>query len=60
MEIYDQIKQDIGVILEKSYQQKRVEIIEARAYSYADKYPAQMQCITMGYLNGKGSLMIFD
>ena len=31
MEIYGQIKQDIGVILRKLCQQKRVEIIEARA-----------------------------
>ena len=31
MEIYGQIKQDIGVILRKLCQQKGVEIIEARA-----------------------------
>lgn len=31
MEIYGQIKQDIGVILRKQCQQKGVEIIEARA-----------------------------
>ena len=32
MEIYGQIKQDIGVILRKLCQQKGVEIIEARAF----------------------------
>jgi putative transposase len=31
MEIYGQIKQDIGVILRKLCQQKGVEIIEAKA-----------------------------
>ena len=65
MEIYGQIKQDIGVILRKLCQQKGVEIIEDRAcpdhihmlISIPSKYSVSQ---TMGYLKGKSSLMIFD
>ena len=65
MEIYGQIKQDIGVILRKLCQQKGVEIIEARAcpdhihmlISIPPKYSVSQ---IMGYLKGKSSLMIFD
>ena len=65
MEIYGQIKQDIGVILGKLCQQKGVEIIEARAFpdhihiliSIPPKYSVSQ---IMGYLKGKSSLMIFD
>ena len=65
MEIYGQIKQDIGVILRKLCQQKGVEIIEDRAcpdhihmlISIPSKYSVSQ---TMGYLKGKNSLMIFD
>ena len=65
MEIYGQIKQDIGVILRKLCRQKGVEIIEARAcpdhihmlISIPPKYSVSQ---IMGYLKGKSSLMIFD
>ena len=65
IEIYGQIKQDIGVILRKLCQQKGVEIIEARAcpdhihmlISIPPKYSVSQ---IMGYLKGKSSLMIFD
>lgn len=65
MEIYGQIKQDIGVILRKLCQQKGVEIIEAEAcpdhihmlISIPPKYSVSQ---IMGYLKGKSSLMIFD
>lgn len=65
MEIYGQIRQDIGVILRKLCQQKGVEIIEAQAcpdhihmlISIPPKYSVSQ---IMGYLKGKSSLMIFD
>ena len=65
MEIYGQIKQDIGGILRKLCQQKGVEIIEAEAcpdhihmlVSIPPKYSVSQ---VMGYLKGKSSLMIFD
>ena len=65
MEIYGQIKQDIGVILRKLCQQKGVEIIEARAcpdhihmlISIPPKYSVSQ---IMGYLKGKSSLMMFQ
>ena len=65
MEIYGQIKQDIGVILRKLCQQKGVEIIEDRAcpdhihilISILPKYSVSQ---IIGYLKGKSSLMIFD
>ena len=65
MEIYGQIRQDIGVILRKLCQQKGVEIIEAKAcpdhihmlVSIPPKYGVSQ---IMGYLKGKSSLMIFD
>ena len=64
MEIYGQIKQDIGVILRKLCQQKGVEIIVARAcpdhiyvpINIPSKYSVSQ---IMGYLKGKGGLMIF-
>ncbi len=65
MEIYGQIKQDIGGILRKLCQQKGVEIIEAEAcpdhihmlVSIPPKYSVSQ---IMGYWKGKSSLMIFD
>lgn len=65
MEIYGQIKQDIGNILRKLCQQKGVEIIEAECcpdhihmlISIPPKYSVSQ---IMGYLKGKSSLMIFD
>lgn len=65
MEIFGEIKQDIGVILRKLCQQKGVEILEAEAckdhihmlVSIPPKYSVAQ---IMGYLKGKSSLMIFD
>ena len=65
MEIYREIRMDIGVILRKLCQQKGVEIIEANAcpdhihmlISIPPKYSVSQ---IMGYLKGKSSLMIFD
>ena len=65
MEIYGEIKQDIGVILRKLCQQKGVEIIEAQActdhihmlISIPSKHSVTQ---IMGYLKGKSILMIFD
>ena len=65
MEIYGQIKQDIGVILRKLCQQKGVEIIEARAcpdhihmlISIPPKYSVSQ---IMGYLKGKSSTMLYE
>ena len=65
MEIYQEIRADIGVILRKLCQQKGVEIIEANAcpdhihmlISIPPKYSVSQ---IMGYLKGKSSLMIFD
>ena len=52
MEIYGQIKQDIGVILRKLCQQKRVEISRdnrsagvSGSYPYAYQYTSKVQCI---------------
>ena len=65
MEIYGQIKQDIGVILRKLCQQKGIEIVEAEAcpdhiHMLASIPPKYSVSQIMGYLKGKSSLMIFD
>ena len=65
MEIYGEIKADIGKILRQLCQQKGVEIIEAELckdhihmlISIPPKYSVSQ---IMGYLKGKSSLMIFD
>ena len=65
MEIYGQIKVDIGKILRQLCQQKGIEIIEAELckdhihmlVSIPPKYSVSQ---FMGYLKGKSSLMIFD
>jgi len=65
MEIYEKIKQDIGIILRKLCQQKGVDILEAEAckdhihmlISVPPKYSVAQ---IMGFLKGKSSLMIFD
>ena len=65
MEIYGQIKVDIGKILLQLCQQKGIEIIEAELcrdhihmlVSIPPKYSVSP---IMGYLKGKSSLMIFD
>lgn len=63
--IYGQIWTDIGSILRKLCEYKRVEIIEAETcpdhihmlVSIPPKYSVSQ---FMGYLKGKSSLMIFD
>ena len=65
MQIYGQIRKDIGVILRRLCEQKGVEIIEAEAcpdhihmlLSIPPKYSVSQ---IMGYLKGKSSLMIFE
>jgi putative transposase len=65
MEIYGELKKDIGWILRKLCDEKNVEIIEAEAcpdhihmlLSIPPKYSVST---FMGYLKGKSSLMIFD
>ena len=65
MEIYGQIKVDIGKILRQLCQQKGIEIIEAELckdhihmlVSIPPKYSVSQ---VMGFLKGKSSLMIFD
>ena len=63
--IYGPLKADIGYILRKLCEEKKVEIIEAEAcadhihmlVSIPPKYSVSQ---IMGYLKGKSSLMIFD
>ena len=65
MEIYGEIKVDIGKILRQLYQKKGVEIIEAELckdhihmlVSIPPKYSVSQ---IMGYLKGKSSSTIFD
>ncbi|WP_182187542.1 IS200/IS605 family transposase [Pectinatus frisingensis] len=65
MEIYEELKKDIGWILRKLCEDKGVEIIEAEVcpdhihllLSIPPKYSVSS---FMGYLKGKSSLMIFD
>ena len=64
-EIYGKVKADIGQILRKLCEQKKVEIIEANA---CPDHIHMLVCIPpsisvaqfMGYLKGKSGLMIFD
>lgn len=64
-EIYGQLKKDIGQILRKLCEEKKVEILEAEA---CPDHIHMLVCIPpylsvaqfMGYLKGKSSLMIFD
>ena len=63
--IYQKIKADIGVILRKLCQMKKVEIIEAEAcpdhiHMLISIPPNISVSQFMGYLKGKSSLMIFD
>ena len=65
MEICEEIKLDIGIMLHKLCRQKRVEIIVAQAcpdhvhmlISIPPKYGVSQ---IMGYLKGKSTLMIFE
>ena len=64
-EIYGQLKEDVGKILRKLCEEKKVEIIEAEA---CPDHVHMLVCIPphlsvsqfMGYLKGKSTLMIFD
>lgn len=63
--IYNEIKADVGYILQKLCEQKGIEIIEANA---CPDHIHMLICIPpkfsvsqiMGYLKGKSRLMIFD
>ena len=64
-EIYGKIKADIGQILRKLCEAKRVEILEAEAcpdhiHMLVSIPPNISVSQLMGYLKGKSSLMIFD
>ena len=63
--IYGQIKADIGYILRKLCEEKKVEIIEAEAcadhiHMLVSIPPHLSISQFMGYLKGKSTLMIFD
>ena len=65
LEIYGKLKVDIGQILRKLCEQKKVEIIEAEAcpdhiHMLVSIPPSISVAQFMGYLKGKSSLMIFD
>ena len=64
-EIYGKIKQDIGQIIRKLCEAKKVEILEAEAcpdhiHMLVSIPPNISVSKFMGYLKGKSSLMIFD
>ena len=64
-EIYGKIYKDIGQILRKLCEQKKVEIIEAEAckdhiHMLVCIPPSMSVASFVGYLKGKSSLMIFD
>ena len=64
-EIYGQIYKDIGQILRKLCEQKKIEIIEAEAckdhiHMLVCIPPSMSVASFVGYLKGKSSLMIFD
>ena len=63
--IYEELKADIGMILRKLCEEKKVEIIEAEACAdhihMLVKIPPYLSVAQfMGFLKGKSSLMIFD
>ena len=64
-EIYGDIRKDIGVILRKLCEQKKVEIIEAETcpdhiHMLVSIPPNLSVAQFVGYLKGKSALMIFD
>lgn len=64
-EIYGKVKSDIGQIIRKLCEEKKVEIIEAEAcpdhiHMLVSIPPYLSIAQFMGYLKGKSSLMIFD
>lgn len=63
--IYGELKADIGYILRKLCEEKKVEIIEAEAcpdhiHMLVSLPPHLSVAQFMGYLKGKSTLMIFD
>ena len=65
MEIYREIRTDIGVIIRKLCQQKGVEIIEANAcpdhiHILVEIPPKHSVSSFMGYLKGKSRIMIYN
>ena len=63
--IYGELKKEIGEILRKLCEQKKVELIEAEAcpdhiHMLVSLPPYLSVAQFMGYLKGKSSLMIFD
>ena len=65
MQIYGQIRKDIGIILRRLCEQKEIEIIEAelcpdQIHMLVSIPPKYSVSSIMGYLKGKSSLMIFD
>ena len=65
MAIYGKIRADIGVILRRLCEQKKIEIIEAElcpdhVHMLLSIPPKYSVASVMGYLKGKSSLMIFD
>ena len=63
--IYGDIRKDIGVILRKLCEQKRVEIVESEScpdhiHMLVSIPPNLSVSQFVGYLKGKSSLMIFD
>ena len=61
--IYGDIRRDIGVILRKLCEQKKVEIVEAELcpdHMLVSIPPNLSVSQFVGYLKGKSSLMIFD
>ena len=65
MEIYGQIRKDIGVIIRRLCEQNEIEIIEAELcpdhiHMLVSIPPKYSVASIMGYIKGKSSLMIFD
>ena len=65
MQIYGQIRKDIGVILRRLCEQKGIEIIEAECcpdhiHMLVRIPPKYSVSEIVGYLKGKSSLMIFE
>ena len=65
MQIYGQIRKDIGIILRRLCEQKDIEIIEAECctdhiHMLVRIPPKYSVSEIMGYIRGKSSLIIFD
>ena len=65
LEVYGKLKADIGVILRKLCEQKKVTIVEAQAcpdhiHMLVEIPPNLSVAQFVGFLKGKSSLMIFD